>query len=136
MERESLTGIKTVREIISGLDLARRKRPIKTTSSLRRKGKELEPKISEKAMAIELEKEKRRFAKQNAALERNRKKIGNTRQKLVNLKEKNRRLMDLRMGLGKKRWRGEPAPLHEGRGEIPERKGIEKTGLKEMRLKY
>jgi hypothetical protein len=128
MERESLTGIKTVREIISGLDLARQKRPIKTTSSLRKKGKEIEPKISEKVLTIELEKEKRRFAKQDAALKRSRKKIRNTRQKLVNTKEKNRRLMEIRTGLQKKRWRRETP--------VRERKRVKTSGLKEMRLKY
>lgn len=110
MMRESLVGIRTVREVHSGLDQARRQKAIKTTSASRRVPVVVEPHVDDRTIAIALEKERRRFQRQWEVLNKFQKKMGGIRQKLVNVKEKNRRIMELRLTLSKQYWR-DTSPL-------------------------
>jgi hypothetical protein len=77
MRRESFNYLRTMREIKTGLDLAREPQRIQTTSGRFRASfeKELEPHINEKAIAVELEEEQRKFIRQNQALARARQKV-------------------------------------------------------------
>ncbi len=118
MRRESFNYLRTMREIKTGLDLARGPQRIQTTSGRFRASfeKELEPHINEKAIAVELEEEKRKFIRQNQALARARQKLKATRGRLFATKAKNERVMVLRHSLQKQRWLeladnpGSPAP--------------------------
>jgi hypothetical protein len=92
--------------IKTGLDLAREPQRIQTTSGRFRASfeKELEPHINEKAIAVELEEEQRKFVRQNQALARARQKLKATRSRLFATKAKNERVMVLRHALQKQRW--------------------------------
>jgi hypothetical protein len=106
MRRESFNYLRTMREIKTGLDLAREPQRIQTTSGRFRASfeKELEPHINEKAIAVELEEEQRKFIRQNQALARARQKLKATRGRLFATKAKNERVMVLRHALQKQRW--------------------------------
>lgn len=106
MRRESFNYLRTMREIKTGLDLAREPQRIQTTSGRFRASfeKELEPHINEKAIAVELEEEQRKFIRQNQALARSRQKLKATRGRLFATKAKNERVMTLRHNLQKQRW--------------------------------
>ncbi len=106
MRRESFNYLRTMRQIKTGLDLAREPNRIQTTSARFRASfeKELEPQVNEKAIAVEFEEEKRKFVRQNQALARSRQKLKDTRGRLFATKVKNERLMVLRHALQKQRW--------------------------------
>jgi hypothetical protein len=108
MRRESFNYLRTMREIKTGLDLAREPQRIQTTSGRFRASfeKELEPHINERAIAVELEEEQRKFIRQNQALARSRQKLKATRGRLFATKAKNERVMILRHNLQKQRWLG------------------------------
>jgi len=95
-----------MRQIKTGLDLAREPERIQTTSARFRASfeKELEPQINERAIAVELEDERRKFVRQNQSLERARQRLKDTRAKLFAIRAKNERLMVLRHDLQKQRW--------------------------------
>ena len=111
MKRESFPFM-TMRQTVTGLDLARQRRRYHTSSEAFRAAflKELKPRIDERAIGVELEQEKRRFLRQNQALERGRQRVKMARLKLLATKEKNERLMELRHQLQKQRWL-EPADM-------------------------
>ncbi len=106
MRRESFNYLRTMRQIKTGLDLAREPQRIRTTAARFRASftKELEPQVNEKAMAVELEEERRKFIRQNQALARARQRLRGTRARLFAAKVKNERLMVLRHSLQKERW--------------------------------
>jgi len=107
MRRESFNYLRTMRQIKTGLDLARGPKRVQTTSGRFRAAfeKELEPHVNERAIAVELEDERRKFSRQNQALARARQRLKDTRAKLFAIKVKNERLMVLRHDLQKQRWR-------------------------------
>ena len=122
MKRETQLFTKTIRDIKTGFDMARRGRTkVKTTAHLMRGGKEIQPKINERQVAVTLEKERRRFARQCEALEKGRKKITNFREKLAGIVEKNRRLMALRHDLEKQYWKREDEPNRTPKNEYRKR---------------
>jgi len=106
MRRESFNYLRTMRQVKTGLDLARAPKHLQTTSGRFRASfeKELEPHVNERAIAVELEDERRKFSRQNQALARARQKLKDTRAKLFAIKVKNERLMVLRHDLQKQRW--------------------------------
>lgn len=105
MKRESFPFM-TMRQIVTGLDAARQPHRHRTSGETFRcvDLKDLRPHINERAIGVALEEEKRRFVRQNQALERGRQKIKMTRLKLLATKAKNERLMALRSQLQKQRW--------------------------------
>ena len=115
MRRESFNYLRTMRQIRTGLDLARAPKRLQTTSARFRASfeKELEPHVNERAIAVELEDERRKFVRQNQSLARARQKLKDTRGKLFAIRVKNERLMVLRHNLQKQRWldtEGTPTP--------------------------
>lgn len=111
MKRETFLFTNTMRDIKTGFDISRRDHDkFRTTADLMRGGRKIQPKIDERQIAIVLEQEKRRFARQNEALERGRKKVQAYREKLAGILEKNKRLMALRIELQKQYWKREGAP--------------------------
>lgn len=130
MKRETFLFTRTMRDIKTGWDLAREKQgKIKTTAHIMRGGKEIQPKINERQVAVELEQEKRRFARQYQALEKGKKKVEGYRAKLAGTIEKNRRMMALRHKLQKQYWAREEEP-----GEV-QKKGSRRRE-KEIKLGY
>lgn len=111
MKRETFLFTRTMRDIKTGFDLSREGRnKVTTTAKLMRGGKEIQPKLNERHIAVALEQEKRRFSRQCESLEKGRKKVGAFRQKLAATLEKNRRLMALRHDLQKQYWKREDEP--------------------------
>lgn len=104
IKRESLVNIRTVRDIVSSLDRARIQSKIKTTNLLARGGKETQPLFNPAVLAPAILKEQLRFKRRLDSLARSRMKILGARQKLANIKEKNRQIMDLRLKLYKQHW--------------------------------
>jgi hypothetical protein len=68
--------------------------------------KEATPHINEAVIAIELEKERRRFARRLQFIERSAVKVLGFRRKLAGTHEKNHRIMDLRVQLQRQYWEG------------------------------
>jgi len=111
MKRESLLNLRTCREIVTGMDIAREKRPASTMLQRMRRivargTKEFTPHLNEATLAVELDKERRRFKRRFETVERSAAKILGFRQKLANTHEKNRRIMDLRLELQRQYWKG------------------------------
>jgi len=105
MKRESFPFM-TMRQIVTGLDVARQPHRHRTSSEAfsRVDYKELLPHVDEKEIAVELEEERRKFVRQNQALARSRQKLLATRARLFATKVKNERLMELRHKLQRQRW--------------------------------
>jgi hypothetical protein len=141
MRRESFNYLRTMRQIKTGLDLAREPNRIQTTSARFRASseKDLGPQVNEKAIAVELEAEERKFARQNQALARSRQKLKDTRGRLYATKAKNERLMILRHTLQKQRWldtEGIPsssAPKPGGADALREKRGRSYRAVKVRR---
>lgn len=130
MKRETFLFTKTMRDIKTGWDISREGQgKVKTTAELMRGGREVQPKIDQRAVAVALEKEKRRFARQLEVLEKGRKKVNTFREKLAGTIEKNRQLMELRYNLQKQYWAREDAP-------VPVSKKTSKKREKEVTLSY
>ncbi len=112
MKRETFLFTRTMRDIKTGFDLSRESQgKIKTTAERMRGDKQIQPKLNERTIAVALEQEKRRFARQCEALQRGRKKVEAYREKLAGTLEKNRRLMALRADLQKQYWKREDEPV-------------------------
>lgn len=124
MKSESLRDLKTARHIKSGLDLARDQR-IKTTNSLRKVPQEVEMELPEdRTLEGMLEKERRRFASQMAAVERSREGMLKVRRKLALTINRNRALMEVRRELQRVQREDDPQDHHArgDEGDAPEGK--------------
>jgi len=111
MKRESLLNIRTSREILTSLDMARVSSRSPTMFQRMRhqvaQGTgEFTPHVNEATLAVELDKERRRFSRRFQKVERAAAKILGFRQKLANTHEKNRRIIDLRLELQRQYWKG------------------------------
>jgi AraC-like DNA-binding protein len=141
MKRESLLNLKTCREIVTGMDIARGKKQAPTMFQRMRRivargTGEFTPHPNEATLAVELDKERSRFSRRFQKVERAAAKILGFRQKLANTHEKNRRIMDLRLELQRQYWKDtRPAGL-----QAPHWAGatIEAEGrkIKVRRLRY
>ncbi len=112
MESEALRNIRTLRQVRSSLDVARRQR-VKTTNCLSRKSGEterLEGLTDSQSLQV-LAKEKARCAAYAASVEKSRQRLLKSREKLATLINRNRALTDLRHELQQARWQNrEPDP--------------------------
>ncbi len=109
MKRESLLNLRTSRDVLTSLDVVRVRRFAPTMFQRMRRivargTKEVSPHINEATLAVELDKERRRFKRRFETVERSAAKILGFRQKLANTHEKNRRIMDLRLELQRQYW--------------------------------
>lgn len=109
IKRESLLNIRTCREIVTGMDVARSKRLAPTMFGRMRRiiaqgTEEVTPPINEAMLAVELDKERRRFKRRLENVERSQNKILGFRRKLTGTREKNKRIMDLRLQLQRHYW--------------------------------
>ena len=105
MKSEALSHIRTMRDIKTDLD-TRRARKVKATDSLFRTKEEMESleSMEDKGLPQALDKERRRFARQDAAVERSRKKLLDARMKLAAMANRNRRVTKLRHELQRGRY--------------------------------
>jgi hypothetical protein len=112
MKSESLVNIKTFRDIKNDVE-KRGERKIKTTNSLSKTEEELEAIdsiVDDKDLDRALEKERQRFARQDLAIKRVRKKLIAARIKLAKMVNKNRKVTELRHQLQKERGKREDPP--------------------------
>jgi hypothetical protein len=131
MVSETLRNTRTMRQIRTSLDLARNQK-LKTTNSLSKTKEEVEhlQSLSDRGVAQILAKERKRFATQEAVIEKSRRRVLRSREKLAVTINKNRALTELRHELQRARWEGrnyillKKEPLTEGRN------------LRQMELRY
>ena len=113
MQSETLRNIKTMRQVKTGHDLARRQR-VKTTNSLSKTDEEAAHLLSltDRRTGQILAKETKRFATMEASIEKSRGRVLKAREKLAATINRNRALTELRYELQRARWEGkDPVPL-------------------------
>lgn len=130
MESEALRNIRTMRQVKTSLDIARSQK-LRTTNSLSKKADEsehLEP--IDRFLEQVLQKERKRFTAQEAAVNKSRRRVLRSRDRLAATINRNQALTKLRYELQRTRWEGrEPA--------LP--KPVQCTSqhnLRQMELKY
>ena len=112
MISETLRNIRTMRQVKTSLDLARSQKP-KTTNSLSKTKDEVEYLLSltDRRAGQILAKERKRFAAQEAAIDKSRQRMLRSREKLAVTINKNQSLTKLRHELQRARWEGrDPTP--------------------------
>jgi hypothetical protein len=114
MQSEALRNIRTMRQVKTSLDLARSQK-VKTTNSLSRTEEEAAHllSLSDPQVGQILEAERRRSAAMEASIDKSRRRLIKTREKLAATINKNRALTELRHELQQSRL--------EGRNPIPEK---------------
>ena len=128
MPWDDLVCVKTMNDIRTSRDV--RTRPLKTSQQVFRT-RELVYPVNERPITIALEQERRRFAKQTEALSCTKKKVEHVRAKLYGVREKNRRLVQLRYQLQKERW----ASVFSSSAQKPEPQNVLKGRVKEVRIR-
>jgi len=105
MISEALRNIKTMRQVKTGHDLARRQR-VKTTNSLSKTDGEAAHLLSltDRRTGQILAKETKRFATMEASIEKSRGRVLKAREKLAATINRNRALTELRYKLQRARW--------------------------------
>ncbi len=131
MTRETLRNFRTMRQVKTGLDLAKNQR-VKTTNSLSRTEEETAYLLSQAGRQVGqiLDRETKRFAAMEASVDKSRGRLLKAREKLAATINKNRALTELRYQLQRARW--------EKRGCIPLKKEPPTEGgnLPRMELNY
>lgn len=112
MRSEALRNIGTMRQITTALDIARNRKP-RTTNSLTRTKEEMEhlESVSDRRLEQVLGKEKRRFAAQDASINKSRQRVIRSRDKLAVTIRRNRALTELRYQMQRARWQGKTSPV-------------------------
>jgi hypothetical protein len=113
MESEALRNIRTMRQVKSSLEVARKQR-VKTTNSLSKRAEESEHLeslgLGSSQTAQILAKEKARAAKFEASVERSRQKLFKSREKLAAVINRNRALTQLRLEIQQDRDQKRESP--------------------------
>jgi len=120
MKSEALRNIRTMRQVKTSLNVARNQR-LKTTNSLSKTRDEVEylESLTDRPLEQVLEKERRRFAAQEALINKSRQRVLRAREKLAATINKNRALMELRHELQQRRRVGEEsASQTSNNGEV------------------
>lgn len=131
MKSEALRNVITMRRVKTSLDVARNQRS-RTTNSLSKTRDEAEhlESLTDRRLAQVMEKEKRHFAAQEAAINQSRQRMLRAREKLAMTVNKNRALTELRRKLQQTRWEGDPPAVPEAGTSSPE------SNLRQIELKY
>ena len=109
MQSEALRNIRTMRQVKTSLNIARCQKP-KTSNSLSKTKEERESLGSAmdlRALGLEVRREKEKFARQDATVEKFQKNYFVAREKLAARINGNRAMMELRHELQERRRRGE-----------------------------
>jgi predicted nucleic acid-binding Zn-ribbon protein len=131
MESEALRKIRTMRQVKTSLDVARKQR-LSTTNSLSKAKEEIEhlESLTDSRVGQVLEKERRKFAAQEAVVDKSRQRVLKSRERLAAAINKNRALTELRHELQRARWEGKNPPLPKAEQSDPEQ------NLRRMELRY
>jgi actin-related protein len=107
MESEALRRVRTMRQVKTSLGVAREQK-LRTTNSLSKRKEEIDSLESLTCRQLKqvLEKERKKFAAQEAAVEKSRQRLLRSREKLAATINKNRALNELRNELQQARWKG------------------------------
>jgi hypothetical protein len=131
MESEALRNLRTMRQIRTGTELARDQK-LRTTNSLSKTREEIEhlQSLSDRRVEQVLAKERKRFAAQEAAIEKSRQRLLRSREKLATTINKNHSLTELRHGLQRAR--------QDRRSPVPSKKEplTGSQNLRQIQLKY
>ena len=132
MESEALRNLRTMRQIRTGTDLARDQK-LRTTNSLSKTKEEVEhlQSLSDRRVGQILAKERKRFAAQEAAIEKSRRRVLRSREKLAATINRNRALTELRHELQQRTLGGERPYSHR-----PKSHQLHAEYLKQMELRY
>jgi beta-glucosidase-like glycosyl hydrolase len=136
MKSEALRNIRTTRHVKTSLDIIRGQKP-RTTNCLSKTRKEIEYLVSLTDRRLEqvLGKENRRFAAQEASINKSRQRVLKAREKLAMIVNRNRALMELRRELQQRRWAGEESASQvSNSGEVKPTVG--ERGFNEVELRY
>ena len=114
MKSEALRNIRTMRHVKTGLGVPRSQRP-RTTNSLSKTSKETEylESLTDRRLERVLGKEKRRFAAQEASINKSRQRVLRAREKLAMTVNRNRALTELRHELQHSHWEGNDPAVPE-----------------------
>lgn len=131
MKSEALKNIGTMRQVKTSLDVLRSQRP-RTANSLSKTSGEIEylESLTDRRLKQVLEKERMRFAAQEASINKSRQRVLIAREKLAMIINKNRALTELRHELQHRRWEGNDPAAPEADIPAPE------TNLRQVELKY
>jgi predicted nucleic acid-binding Zn-ribbon protein len=131
MESEALRNIRTMRQLKTGLDIAKSRKP-RTTNSLSQTTEEVGhlESLADRQLKQILAKEKNRFTAREAAVDKSRKRMLRLREKLAVTINRNRALTELRYKLQQAHWgrKGLAVPTSEPPAA--------KQGLHQVELKY
>lgn len=132
MKSEALRNARTMRQVKTSLDTVRGQRP-RTTNSLSKSREEMESleSLTDRLLEQVLEKEQRRFAAQETAINKSRRRVLKAREKLAMTVNKNRSLTELRRKLQQARWK-ENEPMAPQKAEIP----AHEPNVHQVELKY
>lgn len=136
MKSEALRNIRTMHQVKTSLNVARSQRP-RTTNSLSKTRDEIEylESLTDRRLKQVLEKEQRRFAAQEAAINKSRQRVLRAREKLAATINKNQALMELRHELQQRRRAGEEsASQASNSGEV--KPPVGESSFNEVELRY
>ena len=131
MPSEALTKVRTLRQVKSSLDVARKQR-LRTTNSLDRATEQMRYLESPSDIGLHriLDRERKRFAAQEAAVDRSRKRLLEFREKLAQTINRNRALTELRLELQRGRSEGNNCLPPKAERRKPEQ------NMRQVRLRY
>jgi beta-glucosidase-like glycosyl hydrolase len=136
MKSEALRNIRTMSQVKTSLDVARSQRP-RTVNSLSKTSGEIEylESLTDRRLEQVMGKERRRFAAQEASINKSRQRVLKAREKLAMIVNRNRALMELRRELQQRRWAGEESASQvSNSGEVKPTVG--ERGFNEVELRY
>jgi len=105
MQNEALRKIRTMRQVGTSIDVARNER-VRTTNSLYQPEEEVArlQSLADRRLEQVLAKERKRFAAQEASVDKSRRRMLKSRDKLAAIINKNHALTELRHELQRARW--------------------------------
>jgi hypothetical protein len=131
MKSEALGNLRTMRQVKTGLGLAKGQK-LRTTNSLSRRKEEIEylASLSDRQLERVLAKERGRFAAFDASVKRARQRVLRARERLAMTINRNRALTELRQELQQARWQENDPPAPKAEQLMPEQ------NLRQVELKY
>lgn len=129
MKSEALRNIRTMRQVKTSVDVARKQR-LRTTNSLSKMEGEVKylESLTDPRLEQVLQKERKRSAAREAAVNKSRQRLLRSRERLAATINKNRALTELRHELQRGRWEEDPPPKIE--------LSLVQPNLRQMELKY
>ena len=130
MKSEALRNVRTMRDVKTNLVAQGQK--LRTTNSLSKTREEVDylGSLTDRRLEQVLEKEQRRFAAQEASINKSRQRVLRAREKLAMTVNKNRSLTELRRKLQQTRWEGDDPIATKTEMPAPE------PNLRQVELKY